>query len=1003
MEDILLKEKNNTRKMLSFWSWNAEIKEEEAIFQLEDMKEKGFGGVFIHARAGLETEYLGMEWFNLIKAVTKRAENIGMEIWIYDENAWPSGFAGGIVNSLGESYQIKNLLISETRPDVDEGKLVAVYKNTSGAYQLTDKSDNGDLYFYYTVEEHYVDLLNKKVTEEFIKSTHEKYKIELGDYFGKTIKGIFTDEPQLFLSNYTWSFEFPEKFRELNGYSLLEKLYLLKTQDDGYEKFRHDYFKTIENVFTQSYIKPIFDWCTENNLLFTGHMSGEDSILHQTSSSGGVMSKYKYFHVPGIDHLGRRLASPVLIKQASSVARQMGYKEVLSETFGCSGWNTGFDDFCKIWSWQAALGINLPCLHLSAYTIEGIRKRDYPGFFSYQQPWWNNFGAYTNWSNELNKALSMGEKMIDTLVLNPIRSIWCDFSFPYNNSVKNISNQYRGLIENLIDVQVDFDLGDEEIIASEGKVLNGYFEIGKCKYKRIIVPYCKSIERTTLDTLTGFIAAGGEVVLINDKPTMIEGDYSADMGVLEKCAVIQNKREFLRKYFDCIHYNREISIFENNGFHLAGGLVVSRMKTSKKTACFVVNKVTDAKRRLIVETDSINTVYKKDFATGLKTRLKSSYNTDKTFTDLTIEGNESVFLEFEPGRLASDEAYPVKVEYPQTQVTIEGDNTLTIDYGSFSINGSEFSEKMSIISMHDLIYKQLSSRGKTSVLEVKYQFNCDFKKIPDEVSICAENRSCEKLLFNGIELNNNGKWWVDKSIKEYNSVNLLKNGLNEIIVTYIIPHYNNSVDVNEIFETERNRFFYPVEPESIYIKGKFTVKSCKPFDVLRNCIKIKEAEFVLTDFENRFNSKEDLTAQGLWFYRGNAGFSFSQSKIDENEKIILKIEEGKAVAYEISINNEFIQVLINNPYELDITKYLTNEINTIEIKALGSNRNLLGPHHHIKGENLFVGVNTFKGRRGFEDEVVNYDLKSDITWTDNYYFTAFGQVKAGIYIYKKEL
>lgn len=41
----------------------------------------------------------------------------------------------------------------------------------------------------------YADTLNREATEQFLKLTHDKYKQACGDMFGKSVKGIFTDEP----------------------------------------------------------------------------------------------------------------------------------------------------------------------------------------------------------------------------------------------------------------------------------------------------------------------------------------------------------------------------------------------------------------------------------------------------------------------------------------------------------------------------------------------------------------------------------------------------------------------------------------------------------------------------------------------------------------------------------------------------------------------------------------------------------------------------------------
>ena len=80
---------------LPFWSWNDKLDADELVRQVEWMNENGIGGFFMHARGGLKTEYLGEEWFKCIDACAKRAKELGMHAYAYDENGWPSGFAGG--------------------------------------------------------------------------------------------------------------------------------------------------------------------------------------------------------------------------------------------------------------------------------------------------------------------------------------------------------------------------------------------------------------------------------------------------------------------------------------------------------------------------------------------------------------------------------------------------------------------------------------------------------------------------------------------------------------------------------------------------------------------------------------------------------------------------------------------------------------------------------------------------------------------------------------------
>ena len=80
-----------------FWVWNNDVSKEDIDRTLGEFKEKGIGGVFLHPRYGMITEYLSDDWWELVEYSLQKAEELDMKLWIYDENSFPSGFAGGHV------------------------------------------------------------------------------------------------------------------------------------------------------------------------------------------------------------------------------------------------------------------------------------------------------------------------------------------------------------------------------------------------------------------------------------------------------------------------------------------------------------------------------------------------------------------------------------------------------------------------------------------------------------------------------------------------------------------------------------------------------------------------------------------------------------------------------------------------------------------------------------------------------------------------------------------
>ena len=94
-------------RSVPFWSWNDELDLNELQWQIHEMKEKGIGGFFMHARGGLKTPYMSEKWMECVKACIEEAKQLDMEAWLYDEEGWPSGFAGGAVPALGEYYYMR--------------------------------------------------------------------------------------------------------------------------------------------------------------------------------------------------------------------------------------------------------------------------------------------------------------------------------------------------------------------------------------------------------------------------------------------------------------------------------------------------------------------------------------------------------------------------------------------------------------------------------------------------------------------------------------------------------------------------------------------------------------------------------------------------------------------------------------------------------------------------------------------------------------------------------
>ncbi len=80
-----------------FWAWNCKLDQGQLNRQIEAFSKMGMGGFHMHSRTGLATEYLSDEFMDRVSDCVDEAKKHDMLAWLYDEDRWPSGAAGGYV------------------------------------------------------------------------------------------------------------------------------------------------------------------------------------------------------------------------------------------------------------------------------------------------------------------------------------------------------------------------------------------------------------------------------------------------------------------------------------------------------------------------------------------------------------------------------------------------------------------------------------------------------------------------------------------------------------------------------------------------------------------------------------------------------------------------------------------------------------------------------------------------------------------------------------------
>lgn len=492
------------------WVWNDLLTADQIRSTLQDMAAQRIHQVWVHPRPGLMTPYLGEDWFKLWQVALTEAEKLDMNVWIYDENSYPSGFAGGMVPEAMPESRGKGLSLRETEgtPTWDE-KAIGVYRLGENSFEdFTAKAKRGASLpngRYMVASEvragnspwhgnrSYVNLLSPGVTEKFLELTMEPYRVHVGTQFGKRIPGVFTDEPNIRpAGGLPWSEVLADEFHKRWGYDLLQHLPSLAKPLGDWRKVRHNYYQVLHEQFVEHWAKPYYTYCETNDLKFTGHYWD-----HEWPNCVGVpdnMAMYAWHQLPAIDCLMNQYREDThaqfgnvrMVRELSSVANQIGRKQTLCETYGAGGWDLRFEDMKRIGDWLAVLGVNVLNQHLSYVTIRGARKRDHPQSFSYHAPWWEDYHVSAGYFARLSAALAHGEQVNRVLVLEPTTTAWMYQGD--STRLQELGDNFFKLLMALEGAQIEYDLGCEDIIAHHGRAADGELIIGKRAYSSVVIP-----------------------------------------------------------------------------------------------------------------------------------------------------------------------------------------------------------------------------------------------------------------------------------------------------------------------------------------------------------------------------------------------------------------------------------------------------------------------------------------------------------------------------------
>jgi len=694
---------------IPFWSWNCKVTKELIDSQLTIFKEMGFGGVDIHPRAGMDITYLGEEYLELVAYTVQKCKELGLACWLYDEDRFPSGAAGGIVT---KNYRFRGrfLLLTERRRSVSEGfcetredfeaaidagekpagyyvtayaillkdGYLQSYRRLASEVQLSEAQQSGETvrYAYVKVMEEeawfqnqtYVDTMNPDAIAEFIRVTHEAYHQYVGEEFGGVVPAIFTDEPRMGKHGQIssamsredvtlpYTDYFAESMQRQYGIDPLDIVpeYIWDLADGQFSANRYRYHDFAAECFVSVFMDQICKWCEEHNIAMTGHVLSEETLGSQAQILGDCMRCYRRMDIPGIDILADRTEFATA-KQAVSVARQNGKEGVVSELYGVTHWDCDFKTFKLQGDWQAALGVTVRVPHLSHMSLQGEAKRDWPGSIFFHAPWYEEYPYIEDYFSRLNTVLTRGKAIVDIGVIHPVESLWM-YMGPDNQTAdirKEMDEDFANIIKWMLYGTLDFDFLSEALLPKQCEAfLNAPGEkllVGEMNYSAVIVPNMVTIRSTTLAILEAFQKKGGSVIFLGRIPELVDGQKSdRACRLAEKCCCIGKERSQL---LAALKEQRQVEIRKRNGICSNNLIYQMRQDNTCKWlfVCHVERKeqhISDLEK-YIVKIKGKYTVTMYDARTGEIHPVESRIEGGATVVECNLYGEDSVLYRLE--------------------------------------------------------------------------------------------------------------------------------------------------------------------------------------------------------------------------------------------------------------------------------------------------------------------------------------------------------------------
>lgn len=523
------------------------------------LKELGYSGFSAEGKSNAPTTDIDGwidGYMNGLKYACEESERQGTDVWIFDEWGYPTGTAAGktmaghpewrskklhcavdMIVEEGDTVTVtapKNLLSAaawhvnrnifaspvggyETIPVVD-GKLT--YTATHKRCRLVAASweyDNTRTVGVFVHDQEddtqcTLDLLSKEAVASLLSVMHEEYYRRMPEYFGKTIKGFFYDEP--FVSfPLPYTFDLIDEFIAVKGYDPTEKLPLLVSGGGG--QIRDDWRDVATTRLSENFFGGMATWCHAHGVELVGHQDLDHDIRSLNSVSGDFFKNNKFNDSPGVDYIWAQIRpdhTADFPRFAGSFKRMTGKKHAMSESFAATG-NCLNPDYMR-WAmeYQALRGIDRFFLMIADPDI--AHGHGYESPLDFKHPISKLYAKDVNRRvNITNQLLCESTPRADVAVYVPRRELAAEYppSRPNRVSLHLPWEWVNETVDALLYAPVDFDYIWDDVILSCPVENDALVTPSGQRIKTVIIPAVGALDAAVADKLR---CSGVELVFV---------------------------------------------------------------------------------------------------------------------------------------------------------------------------------------------------------------------------------------------------------------------------------------------------------------------------------------------------------------------------------------------------------------------------------------------------------------------------------------------------------